>query len=105
MYVAKFDGVVDTEDLPSTFSKFQIFPNPVIDLLEIKFGLEKNTELQFELINTLGQSISIGKVNSSYASGEHRFNFDISNLSNGIYHLVVKTNHQQFSQKIIKMGK
>lgn len=105
LYIAKFDGVVNTEELPSTFSKFQIFPNPVSDLLEIQFNLEENTEIQFELVNNLGQNISINNRTSSYPSGEHRLNFDISHLTNGIYHLIIKTNNHQFSKKIIKVGK
>ena len=81
----------------------RIFPNPVADVLNIKFELNENRDLSFDIYNTNGEMITnLDKVNN-VSEGSRTFAFDMSSLQKGIYLLVVGSNSgEQAVQRLVK---
>jgi hypothetical protein len=79
-----------------------VYPNPFNDIINVNLQVNKNIEeLAVEIFNLYGQKIS--SVKNRNVFGEITIKTDLSNLSNGMYFVVVKENGKQVnSQKIIK---
>ncbi len=73
-------------------SKFNTFPNPANDVVQIATSLEIN---KVEMYNVLGK-----KVTTSF--NQHNNNVDISSLSKGIYVLKITSGQSTITKKIIK---
>lgn len=82
--------------IPSFFrdQEIKVFPNPATDQLYL--NISEGLILKAEIINTIGQTV-FGIENISNDQTE----IDISNLSEGIYILKVKTNNGLLTEKFI----
>lgn len=65
----------------NSFSNLSIFPNPMTDILNLKFETIQN--LDFQLFNMTGQSVLNGSINSNINQ------IDVSRLPEGIYFLKI----------------
>ena len=74
---------------------FLIYPNPIIDNITITSKDEIHT---FEVYNYQGQLVRQKDCDSFTES------LDLSDLSNGIYFLKLKTDKETFTQKLIKVN-
>lgn len=83
-----------------TPSNIQIYPNPVKDILNVKYNNSKNTSLVSELFDMQGKKLKP----KSFITGQDDLKLDISNLSSGTYVLILKDEKNSVvrSQKIIK---
>lgn len=79
-------------------NQFALFPNPVSNLIYIRFKKELNENLEIELINLTGQQVK--KQSLVMANGVLKI--DISTLNQGIYFLKIKALKELFVSKIIK---
>lgn len=86
--------VLDIENYK--LSKFELYPNPVDDYLNIHRTAMINPETDFEIINSLGQSIYKGKLSKDLKE------FDVSNLRPGFYFVSISINSQKEILKFIK---
>ena len=86
--VAISQAVNSTEIVESTNSAFElkIYPNPSKNNLNIELNNKVYNEFKFEIINILGESISVS--NNPFIV-ENKCNIDISSLKNGVY--ILKT--------------
>lgn len=84
---------------PLDLSDVMIFPNPVIDKLNIQFDDEMG-------INTLKIYDYLGKIfySKTYKTKASSESLDISGLKNGIYILTIDTDSQKIFRKIVKSG-
>lgn len=73
-----------------------IYPNPVKKILNIEFNSFDTSNLKFELINSLWQTIQI------VGDSQQKEYIDLSFLASGIYYLKVQNNLEQKVFKIIK---
>lgn len=88
---AKVNGSLSAPDFNLTSFKF--YPNPVIDILNI----ENNSVIDdVEIIDVSGKSVVFKKINDLHSE------IDLSNLSNGVYILKVKSENKQKTVKLIK---
>jgi len=62
-----------------------IYPNPAENHAILSFYLAKQSEIDIQVINTLGQMVK--KVNGIYSDGEQYIHIDVSDLETGIYYL------------------
>lgn len=81
----------DSNDVSENKAGFTIYPNPVIDVLNVKISSENAT---YSIINLLGQTILKGNVTQQ--------GIDVSNLNNGIYIIDITDGEEINSQKFIK---
>jgi hypothetical protein len=79
-----------------------VYPNPSNDIINVNIQANKNIdELTVEILNLYGQKVS--SIKNRNVLGEITIKTDLSNLSNGMYFVIVKENGKQVnSQKIIK---
>ena len=71
-------------DLPSQFALKQNFPNPFNSNTIIPFLLPKQSQVEINIYNVMGQRI-IQVVNQVIQAGNHRVVFDASALPSGVY--------------------
>jgi hypothetical protein len=79
-----------------------VFPNPVTDVMEIKYINGKAGDVKITITDILGRDI--GTLESGYKdAGENTLRFDLGNLglTNGVYFVNVDANGEKSQQKII----
>jgi hypothetical protein len=77
------------------------YPNPVREEATLKFRLDKQENVSFEVVNTLGQSTKVLD-QKRYEQGDHSVTLALSGLETGAYFLLIKTNSGVSSVKFIK---
>ena len=83
-------------DAPNS-SFFNLFPNPVNDVLYLQFdNINQPSKIQVEIVDVLGKSVLKTTVRSEIE------NIDISNLSIGTYLLQANNGKQIFTRKFLK---
>ena len=82
---SSYSEVIGVEiNSPAIFSLNQNYPNPFNPSTTISFSLPKTEYVTLKVYNTLGEEIKT-LVNSQLDAGEHKINFDASNVSSGVY--------------------
>ena len=81
--------------------KFNVYPNPANDILNINIGVDKITDFEFEMTNMFGQEVLRKEIQISPDKTEEQLN--ISSLANGIYFL--KINSKEGNSQAIKIIK
>jgi hypothetical protein len=81
-------GISGIDDLSEDF---QIFPNPTCNEIMINNTQEK--VLLINIIDNLGNTVLSKKIKNE--------NLNISHLKNGIYHLIIKTEHTEIVKKLV----
>ncbi|NUM50778.1 MAG: T9SS type A sorting domain-containing protein [Flavobacteriales bacterium] len=92
IYCGVIPNEVDEMDLREGIS---IYPNPVNDMLNIKFN-ETTEPSTIEIHDTFGKKVLFERINKNVKS------IDISAFSRGMYLLKVKNNTNEFFKKFIK---
>jgi hypothetical protein len=79
-----------------------VYPNPFNNILNVQVQADKYIEeLTVEILNLYGQNLNSTK--NRNVIGEINVTTDLSNLTNGMYFVIIKENGKQVkSQKIIK---
>jgi len=95
------DIFYDVTDIPENLMvDYSIYPNPVIDYLNIRFKEEMNMPVQISVFNSLGQKLMMKIINQT-GSGEIKVDF--SHLNSGMYNLEISFgNNQKIIRKIVK---
>jgi hypothetical protein len=81
----------------NSWNSLQIYPNPVLDVLQI------DNPLGMDLDNVVILDVT-GKVVSKYIPDENvtKFSLDMSHLATGAYIIVIKAPHGQINKRIVK---
>ncbi len=80
----------------------QILPNPAKDFVDIKYTLEYNKPMPFQLFDTAGkQIITVHISNTQIGENHYILNSSTINMISGSYLLVLNSNKNFTSQKII----
>ena len=85
-------GVLNVVDYQSLNEEVSIFPNPTNN--KFNLNLDYNTIKSISIYNIDGQLIMVHLTNFN--------DIDVSNLSQGIYSVVIETKEQKISEKLIK---
>ena len=78
------------------------YPNPVTDVLNLRFNIDKTMDLQLELYDITGKKLTIKRLPSVMPGG--RETLDFSGFRDGIYILKI-TSEKQKVRKIYKIQK
>lgn len=82
------------------FSGINIYPNPIDDIFNLDFNIDKYGLCEFRLYDFLGQIIFSEK--HEVQQGINKLYFNISGISSGIYLFRIYNNRNFFNQIIIK---
>jgi len=91
---------VNDEELQSSF---EIFPNPVADLMSVKIETQEKGNVTLELFNIYGQLVHTEKLQSFV--GTQNWLVNVSALQNGMYTARVRIGDKTAVQKIQKFTK
>ena len=80
---------------------FNIYPNPVVSTSILKLNFPEATKISINLYNINGQLEKNILSDSEVIAGKYQYNFDVSNIENGIYFVDIINNHNHHIKKII----
>ncbi|HLP64433.1 ELWxxDGT repeat protein [Flavobacterium sp.] len=93
LYSSEFDMTLNTPDFSSeTINKIIVYPNPAKNNFSVKVNNDEAI-ISLKLFDLFGKKIDLIQKSDS--------NFDISNLSSGIYIITVVTNKSSYNSKLI----
>jgi hypothetical protein len=81
----------------------QNYPNPFNPITQIKYSIKENGLVSIRVYDVLGKEVAV-LIKEEQLAGEHRVNFDGSNLSSGIYFYTItaKDFHQTKKMLLVK---
>ena len=89
----------NSTSIAETISHLKVYPNPSYGTFNIHITLNYNQDIEIIISNQLGQNVYTEKAHGIIGSSNKRI--DLSNKSNGIYILNIKTNNQVITQKLV----
>jgi len=75
---------IEEESLPKEFALDQNYPNPFNPSTAIQFALPKESHVQLEIFNLLGERM-VTLVNETRQAGYYSEQFDATGLASGLY--------------------
>ncbi len=97
------DNSVSVLDLESGSGQLRVFPNPVKDILNIKFHMSKPGDVDVKICDLSGKQL-IHSVSKGIGSGDQRIALsdELKTLKAGIYLIEITTNDQTYFSKFLK---
>lgn len=94
-------GGLSVADYSKSVHEFGVFPNPVTNQCTIVFSSSDWIPKEIEIID------ATGKIVKSYSSvrvlGQYKTEVDLSDLSTGVYQVMIKSNDESYSKQLIKL--
>lgn len=88
-------GIDELKKLPI---KFTVMPNPTQDYLFIYMDVESKNNVKGKLVDAKGKTVRT----IDYLQPSIAYSLDMTDLSNGVYFLIMESDSQKTTQKIIK---
>ena len=82
-------GINEADILASTIN---VFPNPVTDLLNLSFTLQKSTDISIEVFDNIGQKVYERTAN--YATGLNKTDINTAKFANGNYFVKISNTNR-----------
>lgn len=80
--------VSSTNDAEEAGYRFEeLYPNPFSRETSLKFAVPVETDVTMTVFNAAGEKVAVLISGASFGAGEHRINFNASDLGAGIYYL------------------
>jgi Secretion system C-terminal sorting domain len=96
-FTFNFDGTSGVND--ETLSKnISLAPNPASDYVDIQFNLDKMTDMNLRIFNSMGQAVLTQKLGSILRGSEK---VDVTDLKSGIYILSFTDGIKQTNKKLV----
>ena len=83
----------------STLKILDVYPNPISNQANFQFVIGKSEYVDFYIIDCLGKIISYKKIHA--VTGVNKFQFDLSEFSEGIYSYSFVTSDKYISKKLL----
>ncbi len=99
VYFAK-GVIVEKEQAKYSIS---VVPNPVTSSTTFEFNLPEEGNAEIQIYTSAGELVS-SIANNHYSAGTHKISFDVANLANGVYNVVLSSNNQR-TYTIMIVGK
>ena len=87
------------EEVPSSLSLENIYPNPAIEQINMRLLVEKDRNMVIELVNTNGTLYEV--LSDRIAAGGYDFRIDVRDLPSGSYVLQIKSENNRLTEKVI----
>ena len=82
-----------------SINNWSVYPNPVANAMTINYTLSSATEVTISLYDMLGNKVSEIQ-NGTQAGGQHKVNFDATNINQGLYLMQIKAGSKTLNQKV-----
>lgn len=92
----------ETEAIENTNS-VQVFPNPFSSHVSFQIELQKTSQLSINIYDIQGKMIDVSVQNATIDEGIFTKEYDLSDLSKGIYFYTIRINDQVQAGKIVRM--
>lgn len=89
------------QEIMSTTSTFNVYPNPVGQSTNIHFILDQGCNVKLSLIDITGRTVQT-IMNTSKAQGEYNVVWEAGNLARGIYFMKMETGSKSETRMIVK---
>ncbi len=94
----KADFMTSSNTQIDNLTTLSVFPSPVQETLNVRFGLLESTQLSVNVFNAFGQKVtSIATTN--YAAGSNNLTINASDMPNGIYFVTLQSDNQSITKK------
>lgn len=93
------DTTTDINLNSMTGTEFNLFPNPVKELLNINWKLPREKNLVIKIYDVFGRKYFEAKLNTPNI--QHAFKIDTSNLENGVYIVEILEGKKEWNKKFI----
>ncbi|MBC8278555.1 MAG: T9SS type A sorting domain-containing protein, partial [FCB group bacterium] len=94
------DALTLFNDTPLEFRFANAYPNPFNSQVNFALELAEESQIQLNIYDVNGRIVDT-IANGSYPKGHHYFSFIADNLSSGLYFALLKTNNEQYIQKVL----
>lgn len=81
-------------------NELTIYPNPFSDFTTVELQLVKENDVQIELYSLTGQKVRTITASNKLTSGIHQFQVDATDLSTGMYIVLLRVGDQLRTQKL-----
>ncbi len=93
----------NTEDVTSQI-KWQLGPNPVMNQLMVSLELERETQVQLQVLDNQGRKVLAPNGDIRRGQGQHQIPLDVTDLPAGTYHVQLRINQgTPISQLFVKL--
>ncbi|HZV70817.1 MAG TPA: Calx-beta domain-containing protein [Saprospiraceae bacterium] len=92
---------VDDNEISTKLSRLNLWPNPVNGNVNLSFTSHANQEVEYRLINFLGQELLADKMDALQGTNAHKV--DVSNIPEGSYLVELKTKSDVYTKVIVIM--
>lgn len=89
-----------SNEIPLDFKLYQNYPNPFNGQTVIRFSVNRQTVVNVQVYNVLGQKVT-DLVNSSFNPGEYQVTYNSSSLSSGIYYYTMRSEGYSDVKKLV----
>ena len=89
-----------SNEIPESFELLQNYPNPFNNSTVIQFKIAKNSKVELNVFNLLGEEIT-NLVNETLPAGTYQVSFTPTNLSSGVYFYRLITDENVFTRKML----
>jgi hypothetical protein len=92
--------VVSVEELEQASFGFKVWPNPADNFSNIGFTLDKNTQVEIEVYNSIGQ-MELRIHNGELQAGYQSLPIDLNVLKPGLYLVNLIIDHKRYTQNLV----
>jgi hypothetical protein len=97
--LSSYDNYEDFKnDFVSKNSNARLFPNPVVNAVNIELILFDDEDMSYNIVDISGRQVLSGKANSLQSGKE---TIDTYGLNNGVYLIQLKSNYRSLTKKFI----
>lgn len=89
-----------SENTPNTTKLYKNYPNPFNPTTDIKFFLEKGSNVKLSVYNSRGQIVN-ELINQYLNKGMHLMKYNAGNLNSGVYYYLLETDNNKLSEKML----
>ncbi|MGB6268700.1 MAG: Omp28-related outer membrane protein [Olleya sp.] len=89
-------GLGAAADLVSNVS---VYPNPMVSEGAVVFTLGESSNVNVDVVNALGQVVKSDNL-KTLTTGEHKYELDATNLTNGIYFVNINVGNNTITKKV-----
>lgn len=91
--------IFDVPNVSHIANNINVYPNPISKTAVAVFTITKEAPATIEIVNVLGQVVKYEKLDA-LTIGEHKYEFDATTLTNGIYFLNINVDGNHITKKI-----
>ncbi|MFN0030756.1 MAG: T9SS type A sorting domain-containing protein [Flavobacteriales bacterium] len=85
-------------------SSLKVFPNPTADVLFLAFTLTQNADVKLNLVNVLGENVSLNTsvMSKNFSAGIHTVQLSLAHLPAGVYMMEMAAGGEKVKERVVK---